>query len=84
MYQLCPKCLGQGVVSRPPGVPVGQETWTSSSTTHTCDVCNGQKILWYPPSEQEDSADINWPKDGEFCPDCGWEVNHDVSCKHYR
>ena len=29
-------------------------------------------------------ADIQWPKDGEFCPDCGWEVNHDASCKYYR
>lgn len=45
-YQLCPKCRGQGVVSRQPGVPhdVGY-TAEISVGPWTCDVCHGEKVL---------------------------------------
>ena len=46
-YQLCPKCLGQGIVSRPPYVTPDIKTWESSSTQTSwqCNVCNGTKII---------------------------------------
>lgn len=44
-YQLCPKCQGQGIVSRPPWVPADQLTWCSTQTSHVCDVCHGAKVL---------------------------------------
>jgi hypothetical protein len=42
--QLCPKCLGQGVVAIPPGHPVNLP-FTSNQTTWVCDLCNGNKII---------------------------------------
>ena len=47
-YQLCPKCKGQGVVSRPPWIPADQGTWSASQTSWQCDVCNGAKTLLVP------------------------------------
>jgi hypothetical protein len=44
-YQLCPKCNGQGIVSKPPWVPDDVHEWSSSSTTFVCNVCNGSKII---------------------------------------
>ena len=44
-YQKCPKCDGQGTVSKPPYVPGDVNQWSSTSTTFTCDICNGQKII---------------------------------------
>src|SRR5690606_21883237 len=44
-WQLCPKCNGQGIVSKPPYIAGDQQTWSSSSAVHTCDVCNGNKII---------------------------------------
>jgi hypothetical protein len=44
-YQLCPKCNGQGQVSKPPYIAGDAYEWTSSSTIFTCDVCNGGKII---------------------------------------
>lgn len=44
-YQKCPKCDGQGMVSKPPYVAGDVFEWTSSSVTHTCDICNGSKII---------------------------------------
>lgn len=46
---LCPKCNGQGIVSKPPYVAGDVHECSSTSATHTCDVCNGTKIL-YPLS----------------------------------
>jgi len=43
--QLCPKCNGQGIVSKPPGVAGDVDQWTSSATSFTCDVCNGTKVI---------------------------------------
>lgn len=44
-YQLCPKCQGQGIVSKPPWVAADVESWTSDRPCHTCDVCNGAKVI---------------------------------------
>ena len=53
-YQLCPKCNGQGYVSKPPYVAEDQNTWTSSATSFVCDVCSGTKILLV----QDDNSEI--------------------------
>lgn len=47
-YQKCPKCDGQGCVSKPPYVAGDVNTWVSSSTSFVCDVCNGAKIIIKP------------------------------------
>lgn len=44
-YQLCPKCNGQGFVSKPPYVAGDIYEWSSSQTSFVCDVCNGAKII---------------------------------------
>lgn len=44
-YQLCPKCNGQGIVSKPPWVAGDVYEWSSTQTQFTCDVCNGAKII---------------------------------------
>lgn len=44
-YQKCPKCDGQGCVSKPTFVAGDVHTWSSTSATFPCDVCNGQKII---------------------------------------
>ena len=44
-YQLCPKCNGQGQVSKPPYIAGDVLEWSSSSCIFPCDVCNGNKII---------------------------------------
>lgn len=44
-YQLCPKCLGQGIVSRPPYIAADIPSWSSTQMSYQCDVCNGSKII---------------------------------------
>jgi len=44
-YQLCPKCGGQGTVSKPPYVAGDVYEWTSSQCSFICDVCDGKKII---------------------------------------
>lgn len=44
-YQCCPKCGGQGTVSKPPYVAGDVHQWTSSATSFPCDVCHGAKII---------------------------------------
>lgn len=44
-YQLCPKCNGQGTVSKPPYISGDVHQWSSSSCQFQCDVCQGQKII---------------------------------------
>jgi hypothetical protein len=63
-YQLCPKCNGQGIVSKPPWVAGDISEWTSSSTSYQCDVCCGQKILLVPDIEIEEFSpyDLNMRK----------------------
>ena len=47
-YQLCPKCNGQGYVSKPPWVAGDIHNWTSTAGSFPCDVCGGNKILLAP------------------------------------
>ena len=47
-YQKCPKCDGQGTVSKPPYVAGDVHEWVSTVTSWTCDVCNGAKVLLVP------------------------------------
>lgn len=44
-WQLCPKCNGQGTVTKPPHIQGDQTQWTTSATSFICDVCNGNKII---------------------------------------
>ena len=44
-WQACPKCNGQGIMNKPPYVAGDQQGWTSGQMSHTCDVCNGKKII---------------------------------------
>ena len=48
-WQLCPKCLGQGTVSKPPYLAGDIFHWSSNQTSFQCDVCNGSKIITRPP-----------------------------------
>jgi len=51
IYQICPKCKGQGTVSKPPWVDGDINTWSSSGTnSYICNVCHGAKII---PTLQE-------------------------------
>ncbi len=45
LFQLCPKCHGQGVVCKPPYLGAEITQWSHTNTTFTCDVCNGQKLI---------------------------------------
>ncbi len=53
-YQKCPKCDGQGIVSKPPYVPGDVTQWSATSTSFPCDVCNGLKIITGPPVTYEE------------------------------
>lgn len=54
-WQKCPKCDGQGTVSKPPWVAGDVQQWQSSATTgYTCDVCHGAKIIRTPLQEQSE------------------------------
>ena len=44
-YQLCPKCNGQGIVSKPPYVAGDVNQWSATSSSFGCDVCGGAKII---------------------------------------
>lgn len=54
-YQKCPICEGQGVVSRPAGIPVDQPTFTTGEAgPWECRACNGVGLFGPtppPPSE---------------------------------
>lgn len=49
-WQICPKCSGQGIVSKPSHVAGDVNTWTANATSFCCNVCNGEKILARPIS----------------------------------
>lgn len=44
-FQKCPKCDGQGTVSKPPHIAGDVFEWVSSEIVHTCNVCNGKMII---------------------------------------
>ena len=47
--QLCPKCNGQGIVSKPSWIAGDVDTWSGSGTaTYICDLCNGGKVIYIP------------------------------------
>jgi len=49
-WQKCPKCDGQGIVTKPPWIPEGQNQWSSSSEPYyTCNLCNGQMVIKQQP-----------------------------------
>jgi len=54
-FQLCPKCNGQGIVSKPQWIAGDVYQWIASEATYTCDVCKGKKIInkltGLPPNE---------------------------------
>lgn len=43
-WQKCPKCDGQGIVSKPPWINGDQNTWAASEGSYTCNLCNGQMV----------------------------------------
>jgi hypothetical protein len=44
--QLCPKCDGTGLMSRPPGIAGDQPTWTSHTLgPYVCNLCDGHKVI---------------------------------------
>jgi hypothetical protein len=48
-WQVCPKCVGQGVVSRPLWIPADIPSWSSGTTDpYTCPVCEGARIIARP------------------------------------
>jgi len=47
-WQLCPKCHGQGTMSKPPGMPGDVNEWSGSQSSYACDVCEGNKIIECP------------------------------------
>jgi hypothetical protein len=56
--QLCPKCLGQGIVARPPWVPSDVHIWTSHTAgPFVCGVCKGAKVLSQHPDKRRSELD---------------------------
>ena len=47
-WHKCPKCDGQGIVSKPPWIAGDVYEWSSTTLTHQCNVCNGQMIIQSP------------------------------------
>jgi len=48
-WQTCPRCGGQGTVSKPPWVPGDIHEWvTSTAVSYPCPVCRGAKVLARP------------------------------------
>jgi hypothetical protein len=44
-WQKCPKCDGQGIVSKPPYVAGDVNKWTSTQISYPCDLCGGMKVI---------------------------------------
>jgi hypothetical protein len=44
LWQICPKCYGQGKVWFPPDMPFN-ETYSSNGEPFDCDVCKGKKVI---------------------------------------
>lgn len=44
-WLVCPKCLGQGIVYYPIGIPFNVLNCGTSAKPFECDVCKGKKII---------------------------------------
>lgn len=44
-HQICPKCNGQGIVSKPPWIAGDVNQWTSDLASYQCDLCGGVKVI---------------------------------------
>jgi hypothetical protein len=44
-WQKCPKCDGQGTVSKPPYIAGDVYEWSGTSSQFQCNVCNGRMII---------------------------------------
>lgn len=49
-WQLCPKCNGQGTVSKPPYIAGDVNEWSSTLANHRCNLCGGTMKIWNPSS----------------------------------
>ena len=45
LWEKCPKCDGQGTVSKPPHIAGDQKQWSGTELAHTCNVCHGKMII---------------------------------------
>lgn len=43
--QLCPKCNGQGVVSKPPHIAGDVELWSGTELSYKCNLCDGKMVI---------------------------------------
>jgi len=43
--QLCPKCSGQGIVSKPPHITGDQNEWTGCEISYQCNLCEGKMVI---------------------------------------
>lgn len=51
--QKCPKCDGQGLVSKPPWVAGDATTWVSSTVgPYVCNLCDGQMVVIVPGQKE--------------------------------
>ncbi len=77
----CPVCDGQGIVIKPPWVAGDQDTWMASSTvTHTCHKCDGEKVIWseevtdQEQGEPDSLEEQEWVVEGEITQNASWIV----------
>lgn len=66
-FQLCPKCNGQGIVSKTPWIAGDVESWMSSESSYECDVCNDKKIIPIPSENceiVENKEETTYPESG--------------------
>lgn len=54
-WQACPKCHGQGIVSKPPYLAGDINHWSDSQGQHECNVCKGKMIINIATSFPPDS-----------------------------
>ena len=45
IWQKCPVCDGQGIVSKPPYIAGDVNKWVDITAVHTCHACNGAGII---------------------------------------
>ncbi len=43
--QLCPKCKGQGIVSKPPNIAGDVDSWNHTEITFKCNLCDGKMFI---------------------------------------